>query len=180
MGSRLRTEDGKVGFFLKVFNEPHGSSPRTLIEERHLTDANIWFIDFANPKVNKTWYADIEGIFTPDESADYDFGLSVHGTGQLFINEQLVVSNMEIQKPGSAFLGSGTVEEKSTIHLEQGHRYKLPVQWGNAETSQLIQTGLVDFGQGRVRIGSAVSLSRLQAIADVTKLAAEPNFIEVR
>ncbi|KAK5054714.1 hypothetical protein LTR84_001606 [Exophiala bonariae] len=179
VGSSLRTEDGKVGFSLKVFNEPHGSSHRTLIEERHLTDANMWFIDFANPKLNKTWYADIQGIFTPDESADYDFGLSVHGTGRLFINEQLVVSNMENQKPGSAFLGSGTVEEKGTVRLEQGHHYKLLVQWGCAETSQLKQGGLVDFGQGGVRIGSAVSLSREQAIADAAKLAKQAEQVVI-
>lgn len=179
IGPRLQTEDGKVGFSLKVFNEPHESDHRNLIEERHLTDANMWFVDFVNPKLNKTWYADVEGIFTPEESDEYDFGLAVHGTGRLYIDGHLVVSNMENQKPGSVFLGSGTVEEKGTIRLEQGRQYKLLVQWGCAETSKLKIGGLVDFGQGGVRIGAAVSLSREKAIGDAVTLAKQAEQVVI-
>ncbi|GAM33412.1 hypothetical protein EIK77_003972 [Talaromyces pinophilus] len=179
IGTCLRTDDGRVGFSLKVFNEPHTSTARTLLEERHLTDTNMWFFDYSNSKLNKTWYADVEGIFTPEVSGIYDFGLAVHGTGKLYIDEQLVVSNVENQKPGSAFLGSGTVEEQGAIYLEKGHHYKLLVQWGCAETSELKIGGLVDFGQGGVRIGCALNLSQEQAINDTLVLAQENEQIVI-
>lgn len=179
LGTRLRTDDGRVGFSLKVFNEPHTSTTRTLLEERHLTDTNMWFIDYSNPKLNKTWYADVEGIFTPEVSGVYDFGLAVHGTGKLYIDEQLVVSNVENQKPGSAFLGTGTVEEQGAIYLEKDRQYKLLVQWGCAETSKLKIGGLVDFGQGGVRIGGALNLSQEQAINDTLVLAKEAEQVVI-
>jgi len=179
IGTLLRTKDGRVGFSLKVFNEPPASTDRILVEERHLTDTNMWFIDYANSKLNKTWYADVEGVFTPEESGVYDFGLAVHGTGKLYIDEHLVVSNVENQKPGSAFLGSGTVEEQGSIRLEKGRQYRLLVQWGCAETSKLKIGGLVDFGQGGVRIGAAMSLSQEQAINDALVLAKQAEQVVI-
>ena len=179
LGTRLRSEDGRVGFSLKVFNEPPTSTHQTQLEERHLTDTNMWFIDYSNPDLNKTWYADVVGMFTPEVSGIYDFGLAVHGTGKLYIDEQLVVSNVENQKPGSAFLGSGTIEEQGAIYLEKDRQYKLVVQWGCAETSKLKIGGLVDFGQGGIRIGGALNLPQEQAINDALVLAKDAEQVVI-
>jgi beta-glucosidase len=67
LGKRLRTPDGRAGFVLRIFNEPPTTTTRIPIEERHETDAMVFFLDYSHPKLQSVWYADAEGSFTPDE-----------------------------------------------------------------------------------------------------------------
>ncbi|KAF5004879.1 hypothetical protein FDECE_8661 [Fusarium decemcellulare] len=175
IGNLLRTADGKrQGFSLRIYNEPtpqSGSDTRRVIEERHLDDSNIWFVDYEHPELAKLWYAEIEGVLTPERSGEWDFGLSVHGTGELFIDGQLVISNVTDQRPGSAFLGCGTVEEIGTMKLEAGKRYNVLVRWGCDQTSNLKVSGVVDFGQGGIRLGGCPRLEQASALNEAVELA---------
>jgi beta-glucosidase len=128
IGKLLRTVDGKTGFTMKVYNEPPEANKRDLIEERLLTDSMIFFLDYQHPKLAPIWYADSEGIFTPEESGLYDLGLCVQGTARLYIDDDLVVSNIENQRSGPSFLGSGTLEEIGAKELVAGRQCKILVR----------------------------------------------------
>ncbi|KAM5344108.1 hypothetical protein ACJ41O_012645 [Fusarium nematophilum] len=173
MGKLLRTVDGcRTGFSLRVYNDPYSpSAPRHALEERFLDDSNVWFVDYEHPELAKVWYAEIEGVLTPEVSGEWDFGLSVHGTGELFIDGELVISNVLNQRAGSAFLGSGTVEETGTVRLEAGQGYNVLARWGCSLTSDLKVPGVVDFGQGGLRLGGCPRLAQLAALDEAVRLA---------
>ncbi|KAF4975476.1 hypothetical protein FZEAL_7739 [Fusarium zealandicum] len=175
LGKTLKTVDGKrPGFALRIYNEPYpqsGSDARQILEERHLDDSNIWFVDYEHPQLAKVWYAEIEGTLTPERSCEWDFGLCVHGTGELFIDGNLVVSNMVDQRSGSSFLGCGTVEETGSMRLEAGKSYNVLVRWGCDQTSGLKVSGVVDFGQGGLRLGGCPRLEQPAAVQEAVEVA---------
>ncbi|KAI9728887.1 MAG: hypothetical protein M1834_007145 [Cirrosporium novae-zelandiae] len=171
LGSVLRTIDGKKGFTLRVYNEPPETSERRMIEDMILTDAGIFFLDYNHPKLARIWYAEAEGIFTPEESGIYDFGLCVQGTGRLYIDGKLIVDNVANQKSGPSFLGAGTVEEVGTKELVAGKDYRVVVQWGCGKTSTLKAPGVVDFGHGGFRFSGCKQLEPQQAMEEAARLA---------
>ncbi|KAF4781968.1 beta-glucosidase [Colletotrichum scovillei] len=178
LGKALKTPNGKQrGFVLRIYNGPppkdtaSSADSRTPLEERVLDDANIWFVDYENADLNPIWWAETEGTLVPERSGEWDFGLSVHGTGELFIDGKLVVSNVENQRLGSSFLGCGTVEETGTMHLEAGRSYRVLVRFGCSATSKVKASGTVDFGQGGVRFSGCPKLEPATAIQEAVEVA---------
>jgi beta-glucosidase len=171
LGKQLKTEDGTVGFTLKIFNEPSSVQSRIPLEERHETDAMVIFMDYDHPKLQPVWYADAEGYFVPEESGLYDFGLTVYGTGKMFIDGKLVINNADVQRAGTSFFGSGTLEEVAALELEAGKKYKIHVQWGCGSTSTFRVPGVVDFGHGGFRFGACKQLPPQQGIEEAVKVA---------
>ncbi|KAH8694556.1 glycoside hydrolase superfamily [Ilyonectria robusta] len=175
LGKALRTVDGKQGFSLRFYNDPPKAKgitgARPMLEERILDDTYTWFVDYEHPDLADIWYAEAEGILTPDKSGEWEFGLSVHGTAELFINGELVVSNIENQRLGNSFVGCGTVEETGSITLEAGKDYRILVQWGCSKTSKLKVSGMVDFGQGGLRFSGCPKLDAAAAIQEAVQVA---------
>lgn len=175
LGKALRTVDGKQGFSLRFYNDPPKAKgitgARPMLEERILDDTYTWFVDYEHPDLADIWYAEAEGILTPDKSGEWEFGLSVHGTAELFINGKLVVSNIENQRLGNSFVGCGTVEETGSITLEAGKDYRILVQWGCSKTSKLKVSGMVDFGQGGLRFSGCPKLDAAAAIQEAVQVA---------
>ncbi|TXC03263.1 hypothetical protein FocTR4_00000143 [Fusarium oxysporum f. sp. cubense] len=175
IGKLLKTVDGqRQGFTLRIYNDPpptSGPDTRKVLETRILDDSNIWFVDYEHPALEQIWYAEIEGVLSPEKSGEWDFGLCVHGTGELFIDGELVVSNVTDQKPGSSFLGCGTVEKTGNKMLDGGKSYNVVVRWGCDKTSDLKVSGVVDFGQGGMRLGGCPRLEPRQALEEAVGLA---------
>lgn len=168
LGSRLHTLGGQRGFQWRVYNEAPQAASRRVLETRVLTDSDVFFLDYSHPELAPIWFSDAEGVFVPEESGTYDFGLAVQGTGKLYVDGTLLVSNVEDQKPGASFLGSGTVEETGTMELVAGREYRILVQWGCAKTSKLKVPGVVDFGHGGFRFSACKKLpdqAMMEAIA---------------
>ncbi|THX95437.1 hypothetical protein D6D03_09225 [Aureobasidium pullulans] len=151
----LRLPGGKSGFFsFKVYLEPSEDPHRVPIDSIELDDTNILLIDYQHPKVkNDMLYATMTAELCPDESGEYLFGLTVAGTARLYIDDELLIDNFTVQKPGDSFFGSGTVEERGRLTLEAGKTYKWRVEFGSAPTSKTKQNGVTMFGPGGVRIG---------------------------
>ncbi|OQO06603.1 hypothetical protein B0A48_08388 [Cryoendolithus antarcticus] len=171
LGKVLRTVDNEPGFTVRTYNEPSSVKGRKILEAKVLNDSNIFFVDYDVPGLQSVWYAEAEGIFTPEESGEYDFGLAVCGTAELFIDGQLIISNVENQRSGSSFLGTGTVEEKARMHLKADRSYHITLQWGCNKTSTLKRAGTVDFGHGGLRFGGCKHIETEAAIEAAVKLA---------
>lgn len=178
LGKEL-TVDGKPGFTLRFFNDPPTDSKRTLLEERHLDNSDIFFLDYDHPNLNPIWYAEAEGNFTAPQSGTYDFGLCVQGTGRLYIDDKLLISNVENQRPGPSFLGSGTLEETGAKELVAGETYRITVQWGCAKTSTRKTPGTVDFGHGGLRFGGCIRLDEQEAIEAAVQLASSVDQVVI-
>jgi beta-glucosidase len=110
--------------------------------------------DYHNPKLKgHLFYADIDGIFTPDQTAEYEFSCSVAGTAKLWVDGHLVVDNMTTQKPGGSFFGVGTREEIGSIALDAGRQYNVHVEFGSLPTLTYQRGGVTAFGAGGIRLG---------------------------
>ncbi|KAK2125352.1 hypothetical protein NOF04DRAFT_1373002 [Fusarium oxysporum II5] len=171
MGDVLRTDKGQRGFTWRAYNEPATIKDRVPLDERVLTDSNCFFLDYEHPDLAPVWFSQAEGIFTPEESGLYDFGLGVEGTGKLFINDALLISNIEDQKPGETLFGSGTVEEKGSMELVAGQDYKVRVEWGCFKTSKLPPSGPVGGRHGGFRFGACRRIDPAQAIEEAAQVA---------
>lgn len=175
LGPLMKTPDGKEhGFLFKVYNEPPDHPSRKVVDELHLVSSYGFLADYKNPKIESpTFYADMEGTYTPEEDGLYEFGVSVAGTGQLFIDGKLVVDNTKNQHRGSSFFGSGTVEVKGTKKLKAGTTHKVLFQFGSAPTSHLNPKGVVAFGPGGFRFSGCKVLNQEESIAAAVDLASK-------
>ncbi|KAJ5247635.1 hypothetical protein N7468_002618 [Penicillium chermesinum] len=181
LGPLLKTTHGKKGFSFKVFNEhPSHGTHREVVDELHLVDSSGFLMDYYNPKIkSKTYFVDMEGTYTPEESGLYDFGVTVVGTGQLFVDGQLVVDNTKNQKQGSAFFGSGTIEKRGSIELKAGQTYKILFQFGSAPTSDLNTRGTVAFGPGGFRFGASRRVGQEELISQAVEEASKADQVVI-
>jgi len=171
MGNSLRTAQGERGFTWRAFNEPASVVDRKAIDERILTDTNMFFLDYVHEDLNSIWYSQAEGIFTPDESGIYDFGLGVEGTAELYVDDVLLVRNVENQKPGETLFGSGTIEEINGKQMAAGQDYRIRVEWGCARTGSLPPFGPVGGKHGGVRLGACKRIDPVLAIEEAAEVA---------
>ncbi|KAL2010550.1 hypothetical protein VTN00DRAFT_6357 [Thermoascus crustaceus] len=180
LGPLMKTPGGKPGFLFKAYNDPPNTKDRELIDEIHLVNSFGFLMDYVNPKIKSmTFYVDVEGTFTPEEDGIYDFGVSVAGTGQLFIDKELIVDNTKNQRRGSSFFGSGTVEVKGSKELKAGKTYNVLFQFGSAPTSDLDMRGVVAFGPGGFKLGGCKRLSQEESITHAVDIASKTEQVVI-
>ncbi|KKK19564.1 hypothetical protein P175DRAFT_050921 [Aspergillus ochraceoroseus IBT 24754] len=180
LGPHMKTEDGKTGFMFRVYDEPASSPNRELLHELHLVSSLGFLMDYRHPKIKSfTYYIDMEGFFAPEQDGIYDFGVTVVGTGKLLVDGELVVDNSKNQRPGSAFFGTGTVEERGSKELKAGQTYKVVLQFGSAPTSDLDTRGVVVFGPGGFRFGAARRTTQEELISKAVEAATNADQVVV-
>jgi beta-glucosidase len=134
-------------------------------------------MDYNNaPGLNKalfwgTLYAD----FVPTATGTWEFGLTVFGTANLYINDELIINNTTDQRKGTAFFRKGTVEEVGTVEMEEGKTYKLRIEFGSANTTTMETIGMVNFGGGAVHLGAILKMDPEQMVLQAIKAAKEAD-----
>lgn len=181
LGPLMKTADGKTGFTFKVYNEPPGDGKkREIVDELHLVVSTGFLMDYVNPKIKtKTFFVDMEGIFTPEEHGLYDFGVTVVGTGRLLVDGEVVVDNTKNQKQGSAFFGTATIEERGAKELKAGQTYKILFEFGTAPTSDLDTRGIVAFGPGGFRFGGSRRVGQEELISTAVEQASKAEQVVI-
>jgi beta-glucosidase len=150
---------------MRVYLEPASEPGRTPIDTVYLDNTEMFLMDYQHPKLTtNTWYTETEGQFTPEESGEYIFSLSVAGTAILYVDGRLVVDNENNQVVGDSFFGSGTNERTGMVDLEAGKTYNIVVKHGTLPTSALRTPGATTMGAGGLRIGG------MKRIDDQTEL----------
>ncbi|KAJ3541039.1 hypothetical protein NM208_g4789 [Fusarium decemcellulare] len=162
------------GITFSAYNEPPKSNERKALDVLEFETANMMFMDYNNPALNELWYADIEGYLTADRDGEFEFGLCVYGSAQVFIDGELVIDVTETQLQGSAFLGCGTAEEKCTRRLSRDQIYHIKLSFASAPTSKLKPQGVV-FGGGAVKLGGIWKIDPDQEVAKAVSLARDFN-----
>ncbi|OLN97278.1 putative beta-glucosidase I 5 [Colletotrichum chlorophyti] len=132
-------KSGKKGHFqMDIYTAPPSHAYRTLIETLELHDTNVVLYDYNHAAApDNILYATITADFVAEHTDRYDFGVTVAGKAQLFLDGVLVVDNATKQTRGESFFGSGSVEETGYADLEAG------------------KAGAPVFGAGGVRFGCA-------------------------
>ena len=150
-----KTPDGKQGMTMRTYLDPPSKKDRKLIEEIPVPSSEIMLQDYKHPKLPEDYlyYLEVEGLLIPDETTEYEFGVSVAGTAKLFVNGKMVIDNETKQVCGDSFFGSGTREETGSVKLEKGKEYKIMVTVGTLPTMTVSAPGATAMGSGGVRIG---------------------------
>ncbi|KAK3684727.1 glycosyl hydrolase family 3 N terminal domain-containing protein [Podospora appendiculata] len=172
LGSQVTTPTGAAGMTMKVYNEPPTASSRVCTDTIALGKTELHLVDYYNPNLTSPlWYADLEGSFTASFTGTYEFGLVVCGTANLFVNGALVVDNSTVQRQGTAFFNTATVEEKGSIPVVAGETYQIKVEFASAATSKL-PGDTTTFGGGCLRVGGCKVIAPSDEIAHAASLAA--------
>lgn len=173
VASRLtKTTDDKPGFTMTVYLDPPSKTDRKPIDAVYVDDSKCFLADYKHPKIHTDlFYPTFTATFTPTETTEYQFSLSVAGTAKLYVDSELVVDNATKQVPGDSFFGSGTREEIGTIKLEADKTYRVHVDFATLPTITFRSPGATAFGPGGIRIGlerkidDAVELQRAVDLA---------------
>ncbi|KAG2419655.1 hypothetical protein HFD88_004451 [Aspergillus terreus] len=161
---------------IHFYNEPMGKE-RHLISTEPVSTTAFQFMDYYAPGLNRgLFWATLIGDFTPDASGLWDFGLSVFGTANLYINDELVIDNTTNQTRGTAFFGKGTVEELGSKELVAGTTYRIRIEFGSANTTTMKTVGMVNFGGGAANLGACLRMDRDEMIENAVKAAAEADY----
>ena len=171
--SRLtRSKDDKPGLTMNVFLDPPSKKDRQSIDEVYVANSYILLVDYKHPKIKDDhYYVELSGTFTPTETADYEFSLSVAGTGKVHVNDQVVVDNETKQRLGDAFFGSGSAEERGSIPLNKDTTYNILVTFGTLPTMTIRRPGATQFGAGGLRVGLTRKLSLKEELDRAVELA---------
>ncbi|KAF7715299.1 Beta-glucosidase [Penicillium ucsense] len=161
---------------ITFYNEPVGQE-RHLISTEPVTTTAFQFMDYNAPGLNRgLFWATLTGDFTPDASGFWEFGLSVFGTANFYIDDKLVIENTTNQTRGTAFFGKGTVEERGSKELVAGTTYRIRIEFGSANTTTMKTVGIVNFGGGAANLGACLLMDPETMIAKATEAAMEADY----
>jgi beta-glucosidase len=144
---------------------------RRVIDEVILQESMWQLMGFSHPELDKLFYADIECTLVASVSGPFEFGLTVFGSANLYIDDKIVIDNTSVQRSGNFCFGKGTVEEKATVQLSEGTSYKLKVEFISGPSSKLVKPGVVNLGGGAGRLGMVQVVDPNIAIARAAEAA---------
>lgn len=174
MSRVTKTTDGQIGLTMKVFLEPASVTSRKAVDEVFVNKSDILLVDYKHPLVKTYLYwLELDGTFTPEETAEYEFSLACAGSGKIFVNGEVVVDNETAQRPGNTFFGAGTAEEIGTLKLEKGVTYNILTKFGTFPTMSFTTPGTTGFGSGGLRIGLERKAELQTEIERAVKIAQE-------
>ncbi|TVY59769.1 putative beta-glucosidase K [Fusarium oxysporum f. sp. cubense] len=157
-GEMMTTPEGSPGMRMRFYSQGPSVPDREIIDESHLPDSSWLLMGYSHPKLDKLFYATVEGDLVIQETGLFEFGLAVYGSARLYVDGQLLIDNNLVQRGGTFFFGKGTVEEKAQKRLVQGQKYRITVEYESAPSSKLVKPGVVNFGGGAGRIGLASAI----------------------
>ncbi|KAB8290818.1 hypothetical protein EYC80_008455 [Monilinia laxa] len=176
LGLLLKTDKGEMGVTFRAYNDPPTTENRQVADELTLTKTELLMMDYYSSKLkDELWWADIEGYLIAEEDSDFEFGLGVYGTANLYVDGKLVIDNSTKQTRGTMFFSCGTVEERGVVTLKKGQKYHIKVEFASAPSCKLDRGDNVLFGPGAVRIGGAKIIDADEEIAHAAELAKEAD-----
>ncbi|KAM0308679.1 hypothetical protein ACHAO8_009770 [Botrytis cinerea] len=172
----LKTDKGERGISFRAYNEPPTAEDREIADEIILTKTELLMMDYYCSKLkNELWWADVEGYMTAEEDCDFEFGLGVYGTANLYVDGKLIIDNTTKQTRGTMFFSCGTVEERGVVSLKKGQTYHLKIEFASSPTCKLDKGNNVLFGPGAIRLGGAKIIDADEEIARAAELAKEAD-----
>jgi beta-glucosidase len=170
LGAQMRTKTGQVGYDMNIYSGPPGATPaRRHLDHYELLNSCGFFFNYPDKNLRE-YSIDIEGTFTPDKSGVFDFGVSVQGTANLYVDGTLLIDNTTHQKRAEGFFRNGTVEETGSMHVTAGQTYQILCRWNSPTTSTPDNTAEA-FKPGNIRLGGCHRISTPTAIASAAHLA---------
>ncbi|KAL3460299.1 glycosyl hydrolase family 3 N terminal domain-containing protein [Aspergillus heterothallicus] len=162
---------------IHFYNEPMTKLDRKCLGTEPVPTTAFQFMDYKLAGLNRAlFWATLVGDFVPDATGVWDFGLTVFGTANLYIDDELIIDNTTKQTKGTAFFGKGTVEETGSKALVAGQAYKIRIEFGSGNTATMKTTGMVNFGGGAANLGASLRMDSEEMVDRAVKAAAEADY----
>ncbi|KAM6478097.1 glycoside hydrolase family 3 protein [Trichoderma sp. SZMC 28011] len=163
---------------IHFYNDPITVTDRKLLGSENVASTSFQLMDYNGvPTLNKAmFWGTLLGDFVPTETGTWEFGLSVFGTANLYIDDELLIDNTTHQTRGTAFFGKGTTEKIGSKEMVAGSTYKLRLEFGSANTTKMETVGMVNFGGGAVHLGACVKIEPQEMIARAVRAAADADY----
>ncbi|KAI0039879.1 glycoside hydrolase family 3 protein, partial [Auriscalpium vulgare] len=168
--------DGRDGALLEFWNEePAAGWTENLTPAGHkpvwstLTRAsNCYFMD--GVVLNLACWIRYTTTFTPDESGDFAFGLTLGGTGSLFIDGRLILDHTHAPPSPASLLENGTADLRAVVlGLAAGVPVALEVRW---DATEYVTRSARYTTRGGLRVGAARVVGEDSAVEEAV-IAAE-------
>ncbi|KAM0127291.1 hypothetical protein ACHAP3_008859 [Botrytis cinerea] len=177
LGHNIHTPDGKPGAVMSFYLDPMGVKTREVVDHVVITDTAFQLMDYRHPRLSALFYASLECIYTAPSTGQFEFGLTIFGSGNLYIDEELVIENTENQRFGDSFFGKGTAEEKGVVDMKEGKSYRVRLEFGSSPTSKVVGPGMVAFPGGAGSIGAVRVMDEDESITNAVALAARSKYV---
>jgi beta-glucosidase len=163
---------------INFYNEPIAIPNRKLLGKESVSSTSFQLMDYNDiPELNKAlFWGALVGDFMPNATGTWDFGLTVFGTGNLYLDNELIIDNTTNQTRGTAFFGKGTTEKIGSKELVCGKTYKLCLEFGSANTTTMETIGMVNFGGGAAHLGACLRMGAEDMIANAVRAAVDADY----
>ncbi|KAG8851519.1 hypothetical protein FRB96_009192 [Tulasnella sp. 330] len=197
LDDKMTTLSGQPGWEAIFYDHDAHGDPRDKIHSYVLNDTRVKLNDYQTVGLTPTWTIKFNGLFIPDESGPFEFGLIVCGKAKLWVDGKLIIDNWTKQRPGNFFYGSillivlqqlgyhwltqirivfsqGTCEEKAIVPLTAGEPARIDIEYINIVED--IEGAVLDRSNPAkmlcVRLGGAMAIEpdeAMQAAVDLAK-----------
>ncbi|KAJ7752775.1 glycoside hydrolase family 3 protein [Mycena maculata] len=188
LDSCIQQKDGSPGALVEFWN--NDPSDDFLAPSANLSSTELKKCDWSTPtpgtdcflmdgidvtKVNLNCAIRYSTVFSPDESGDWDVGMSIAGRGNLFLDNKLIVDLSTNPEQGESFFGLGTIEKRAVVKgLKAGQRYNLEIRINNSEFAS---RGSPFICWGGIRLGGVRQFDGDEAIKEAAALAQESDAV---
>ncbi|KAG8805842.1 hypothetical protein FRC19_007640 [Serendipita sp. 401] len=102
----FKTASGEPGWLIEFFAHDSKGDPTILVDKIVLDDTRVKLNDFLPEGLTEEWSLKCTGLFTPESSGPFEFGLTVAGRAKMFLNGRMLIDNWTTQRPGEWFVSS--------------------------------------------------------------------------
>ncbi|KAG9014376.1 hypothetical protein FRB94_012782 [Tulasnella sp. JGI-2019a] len=173
----MTTLSGEPGWEATFYDHDGAGNPRNEINSYVLNDTRVKLNDYQTTGLTPTWTIKLNGLFTPDETGLFEFGLIVCGKAKLWVDGVFTIDNWSKQRPGNFFYGQGTTEETATVYLTAGKPVRIDIEYLNVVEE--IEGAVLDRSNPAkmlcVRLGGAMAIQPDEAMQAAVDLAKESD-----
>ncbi|PVF98856.1 hypothetical protein CPB86DRAFT_850239 [Serendipita vermifera] len=172
----MKTEAGEPGWLIEFLAHDSKGEPTISVANTVLHDTRVKLNDFLPKGLTPEWSLKCCGIFTPDTTGPFEFGLTVAGRAKLFLNGKLLIDNWTTQRPGEWFYGQGSAEETATADLVAGKTVEVMVLYTNTRppSQEEVNRSQPALMRG-VRLGGCPLVEKNQGLSQAADLASKSD-----
>jgi len=139
------------------------------------TSAYALMLDDKYGSVNEICWIRWSTTFIPDEDGEWQFGLSIAGRGNLYVDSELKIDMSTNEPPqGDSFFGLGTTEARFTMTVKAGQSYMVEARISNKE---FVGRGAPFVSRGGLRLGAFRNVDDDTGIQDAVTLAKNSDVV---
>lgn len=121
LDNNFTCSDGSVGFdaWHYAITDDGEQAPKSVGHDQ-LFRSELRFNNFQREGLGEHWYTELKSTFTAPITGVYEFECTATGKYRFWIDEKLVIEEVDYEEKGTAFYGNGTKEKVVKLDVKEG------------------------------------------------------------